>query len=50
MNKNEFVMQVFEIAFGDDALEKDYSYEDVIDQLLEFSNHALKYEEQEGLR
>jgi len=50
MDKNEFVMQVFEIAFGDDALEKDYSYEDVINQLLEFSNDALKYEEQEGLR
>jgi len=49
MDKNEFVMQVFEIAFGDDALEKDYSYEDVINQLIEFSNHALKYEEQEGL-
>ena len=42
-------MEVFEIAFGDDAMEKDYSYDDVINQLIEFSNHALKYEEQEGL-
>jgi|TARA_R100000963_G_scaffold30411_1_gene21684 hypothetical protein len=49
MDKEEFVMQVFEIAFGDDAMEKDYSYDDVINQLIEFSNHALKYEEQEGL-
>ena len=49
MKKDEFIEEVFEIAFGDDAINKDYSYDDVINQLIEFSNHALKYEEQEGL-
>ena len=49
MKKDEFIEEVFEIAFGDDAINKDYSYDDVINQLVEFSNHAFKYEEQEGL-
>jgi len=49
MKKDKFVEEVFEIAFGDNAINRNYSYDEVIDQLLEFSNHALKYEEQEGL-
>ena len=49
MKKDEFVEEVFQIAFGFDAINKDYSYDEVIDQLLEFSEDALKYEESEGL-
>ena len=49
LKKDEFIEEVFEIAFGDNAINKDYSYNEVIDQLLEFSDHALKYEEQEEL-
>ena len=49
MKKDEFIDEVFEIAFGDNAINRDYSYDEVIDRLLEFSNHALKWEEQEGL-
>ena len=49
MKKDKFIEEVFEIAFGDNAMNKDYSYDEVIDQLLEFSEHALKYEESEGL-
>jgi len=41
----EFVEKVYEIAFGDDAKEKGYSREDVIERLEEFSNNALKWEE-----
>ena len=49
MKKDEFIEEVFEIAFGDDAINKGYSYDDVINQLIEFSEHALVYEESEGL-
>ena len=47
MKKDQFIEAVFEIAFGDDM--EGYSYDDVLDQLREFSDHALKYEEEEGL-
>ena len=47
--KDEFVREVFEIAFGENAINRDFSYKEVLDQLLEFSNHALKWEEQEDL-
>jgi hypothetical protein len=36
-----FIADVFEIAFGDDAIDKGYSYEDVLSQLRTFSDRAL---------
>ena len=42
-----FIEEVFEIAFGDDAINRDYSMGEVLDRLMEFSNNALKYEEGE---
>ena len=42
-----FIEEVFEIAFGDNAINKDYSMGEVLDRLMEFSNNALKYEEGE---
>jgi len=45
MNKqNEFIEEVFEIAFGDNAINKNYSYNEVLKQLMQFSNNAFKYE------
>tara|TARA_A200000159_G_C7177819_1_gene278231 strand:- start:34 stop:198 length:165 start_codon:yes stop_codon:yes gene_type:complete len=38
----EFVTDVFEIAFGDGAIDKDYSYDDVLKRLREFSDKALE--------
>ena len=38
---------VFEIAFGDNAINRDFSMGEVLDRLMEFSNNALKYEEGE---
>ena len=43
---NTFLTNAFEIAFGDDAINKDYHMIDVINKLQEFSDNALKYEEQ----
>ncbi len=42
-----FIEEVFEIAFGDNAINRDYSMGEVLDRLMEFSNNALKYEEKE---
>jgi len=51
MNKDEkivhlniFKEMVFEIAFGDDAVQKDYSESEVLDKLREFSDLALAQE------
>jgi len=40
-----FIEEVFEIAFGDNAINRDYSMGEVLDKLMEFSDNALKYEE-----
>ena len=45
MNKEEFIEQVYEIAFGDDAVNKKYSDEEVIARIREFSDSSLKYEQ-----
>jgi hypothetical protein len=43
-NDPSFRELVYEIAFGDDAINKDYSEDEVLAKLMEFSNNALKYE------
>jgi hypothetical protein len=45
MTDKQFREAIFEIAFGDNAINKGYSYEEVIAVLREFSDDALKYEE-----
>ena len=47
---NRFIEQVFEIAFGNDAIKKDYTRDDVLERLMEFSNKSLKLEELEDAR
>ena len=42
-----FIEEVFEIAFGDNAINRDFSMGEVLDKLMEFSNNSLKYEEGE---
>ena len=36
-----FIENVFEVAFGDDALNKDHTYREVLDKLDEFSALSL---------
>ncbi len=50
MNYYDFVESVYEIAFGDDAINKDYTDEQVLSKLMEYSNLALEYEEAQGDR
>ena len=45
MTEREFIEEVFEIAFGDDAINRDFSYEEVLARLLEFSDKALENED-----
>ncbi len=45
MSNSEFIEAVFEIAFGDNAVNRGYTDEQVLDQLREFSNKALIWEE-----
>ena len=45
MNRKEFIGEVFEIAFGCSAIDRDFQYEEVLEELRKFSNNSLKYEE-----
>ena len=38
---HKFIVDVFELAFGNGAIDKEYSYADVLTQLREFSDKAL---------
>ena len=42
-----FIEEVFEIAFGENAINRDFSMGEVLDKLMEFSDNALKWEEGE---
>ena len=37
-----FIENVFEIAFGDDAVNKEFTYQEVLDKLDQFSSLALQ--------
>jgi len=40
-----FIRDVFEIAFGEGAIGKDFSYDEVVDKLREFANDSTQEEE-----
>jgi hypothetical protein len=42
MSKEEFIAEAFEIAFGDDAINRTFSFEEVLAELREFSDTALQ--------
>ena len=46
-DRERFINEIAEIAFGENAIERGYDMQEVIDQLYEFSDHALKWEEGE---
>ena len=46
-DRERFINEMAELAFGEDAIERGYDMQEVIDQLYEFSDHALKWEEGE---
>lgn len=44
-----FIEEVFEIAFGDNAIYRDFTFEDVLKKLREYSDRAFD-EDEEHLR
>ena len=40
MTDEEFIELTYEIAFGDSAIDKDYSHEQIISRLREFSDNS----------
>ena len=44
MTKDQFIEQVFEIAFGHDAINRDFEYSEVIEQLQEYNEHSLLWD------
>ena len=47
MTKDQFIEEIYEIAFGDNAINRDFDFEEVIERIQEFSDNALKYQEGE---
>ena len=43
-NVQKFIEEAYEIAFGDDAINRDFSREEVLSDVQSFSNKALKYD------
>ena len=42
---SRFIEEIYELAFGEDAINRDFSHGEVIEQIREFSDHALEWEE-----
>ncbi len=44
-NVKTFIKEVYEIAFGEDAINREFHPDEVIEELKKFSDNALKYKE-----
>lgn len=45
MDDDEFIALIYEQAFGDDAISKDYTHEDVLERIKDFAEKSWQYEE-----
>ena len=45
MNQKQFIEEVFVIAFWVNAINRDFSFEEVLETLTKFSDNALIFEE-----
>ena len=48
MSDSRFIEEIYELAFGEDAINRNFSHDEVIEQIREFSDNALEWE-QSGL-
>ena len=46
-DRERFINEIADIAFGDDAIERGYDLDEVIERIQHFSDNALKWEEGE---
>jgi len=44
MNDKEFIEAVYELAFGHDAINRNFGHAEVIEQLEEYNEDSLKWE------
>ena len=44
MDNKQFIEAVYEIAFGDNAINRNFSHQEVIDQLKEINEDFLKWD------
>ena len=44
-DRERFINEIAEIAFGENAIERGYDLDEVIEKIQEFSDNALKWEE-----
>jgi len=42
MTDKEFIEEVYEIAFGDNAINREFTQQDVLDQLRQFSDDSCE--------
>ena len=47
-DRERFINEIAEIAFGEDAIERGYDLDEVIEKIQEFSDNALKWEEEKN--
>jgi hypothetical protein len=45
MTKDQFIEEIYELAFGDNAINRNFTHEAVIAELKKFSDDALKWED-----
>ena len=45
MTRDQFIEEIYELAFGDNAINRDFTQEEVIAELKKFSDDALKWED-----
>ena len=45
MTDKEFIEEVYEIAFGDNAINREFTQQDVLDQLRQFSDDSCEKHE-----
>ncbi len=48
METKQFIEQVYEIAFGDNAINRNFSHDEVIDALKEINEDSVKWLDREG--
>ena len=45
MDTKEFIEEVYEIAFGDNAINRNFNHEEVIEQLKEINEDSVKWDQ-----
>ena len=47
LTNEAFIEEIYELAFGDDAINRDFSHGEVIEKIKEFTEDSYKWEQQQ---